>query len=104
MCKKFLVFALMLGLVPASYGVVIGDWENSMDGWVVEWGETTSYDTIGHTLNDHSLKVMPSWTEWYVGAMDGAGGLRRAGYFSLSVWASKMMLKSGTTGEPDRKC
>ena len=70
MCKKFLVLFLMLGMVSASYGIVIGDWENNMDGWVVEWGETTSYDTIGHTLNEHALKVMPSYTEWYVGSMD----------------------------------
>ena len=70
MCKKFLVFALVLGLVPASYGVVIGDWENSMDGWTVEWGETTDFSATGATRGDSALKVMPSWTEWYVGAMD----------------------------------
>jgi len=71
MYKKFLVLALMLGLVSTSYGGVIGDWEGgSMDGWVVEWGETTEFSATGATLGSGALKVMPSWTEWYVGAMD----------------------------------
>ncbi len=70
MCTKLVSFVCVLALASASYGSVIGDWENSMDGWVVEWGETTSFDTIGHTLNGSALKVVPSWTEWYVGSMD----------------------------------
>jgi hypothetical protein len=71
MCKKFLVLVLTLGLASTSYGVLIGDWENgSMDGWVVEWGQTTSFSATGATVGSSALKVMPSWTEWYVGSMD----------------------------------
>jgi hypothetical protein len=71
MYKKFLVLALAIGLASTSYGVVIGDFENSsMDSWVVEWGETTSFSATGATVGSSALKVMPSWTEWYVGAMD----------------------------------
>jgi hypothetical protein len=72
MCKKFLVLCLGLIMASASYGdIVIGDWENgSMDGWTVEWGETTSFGGTGATLGSSALKVMPGWTEWYVGAMD----------------------------------
>jgi hypothetical protein len=73
MKKKLLVVSFVWALVLASvsYGdVVIGDWENDMDGWVVEWGETVSYSATGATLHDSALKVVPSWTEWYVGSMD----------------------------------
>jgi len=45
-----------------AYAGVIGDWENEMDGWAI-WpaapnGTTTDYnDTIGVTLNSHSLEL-----------------------------------------------
>ncbi len=65
MCRKLVysVFViLVLALVHASYGqVVIGDWENVMDGWLIDPcappGTTTSYSTTGVTLNANSLKV-----------------------------------------------
>lgn len=79
MCKKLIYFAclvLTFALVSASYGeVVIGDWEESPDGWI-DWGNEKSVDdpcnmptrtdgragyqyenTIGVTLNDWSLHV-----------------------------------------------
>jgi hypothetical protein len=71
--RKKIVFVSVLALVlaSASYGVVIGNWEGTMDGWTVEWGETVSYSTIGATQGSaQALKVVPGWTEWYVGAMD----------------------------------
>jgi len=39
-------------------GVIIGDWEDSMDGWVAGQGSPTfSYSTNGATLNDKSLQI-----------------------------------------------
>jgi hypothetical protein len=71
MCAKLVSFICVLALASTSYGVVIGGWEGNMDGWTVEWGETTSFSSTGATMGSSSaLKVMPSWTEWYVGAMD----------------------------------
>jgi hypothetical protein len=45
----------------AGMGVVIGDWENGMNGWeATSEGETTfSYSTKGATLGDYSLGVNP---------------------------------------------
>lgn len=79
MCKKLIYFAclvLMFAMVSTSYGeTVIGDWEESPDGWI-DWGNAKSVDdpcnmpvrtdgragyqyedTIGVTLNDWSLHV-----------------------------------------------
>jgi len=69
MCRKLIV-TVILSLAAISTAGVIGNWEGTMDGWVVEWGETTSFSSIGATLGSSSLKVVPSWTEWYVGSMD----------------------------------
>jgi hypothetical protein len=45
----------------AGMGVVIGDWENGMNGWGATWqGKTTfSYSTKGATLGNYSLGVQP---------------------------------------------
>jgi hypothetical protein len=67
MCKQFLVFALMLGLVSSSYGVVIGDWGNGMDGWTAEGG-TLSDSTVG----GGSLKVQVQGSSWYQPLVDKA--------------------------------
>ncbi|MFA5292710.1 MAG: PEP-CTERM sorting domain-containing protein [Phycisphaerae bacterium] len=69
MCKK-LIIVCVLAMASLSYAEVIGDWENNMDGWVVEWGMTASYDTTGHTLNDYALKLVVDAPDWYVGSMD----------------------------------
>ncbi len=60
---------LLLSLVSTSYGqVVIGNWENVMDGWVIDPcappGTTTSYSATGVTLNSNSLKVTVPVGDW----------------------------------------
>ena len=53
------VLGLILCAVCPSYGLVIGDWEDEMDLWVI-WDDavcTTSYSTTGATLNSKSLHV-----------------------------------------------
>lgn len=70
MCKKLISFVCVLALASTSYGVVIGDWEGSMDGWVNEWGWTSSYSATGATLHDNALKLVVAAPDWYVGSMD----------------------------------
>jgi len=63
MCKNLVSLILMLALVSTSYGVVIGDWEQSMDGWAATWEAnppTFSYSTTGATLNTYSLSMQRS--------------------------------------------
>jgi len=45
----------------SGMGVVIGDWENGMNGWEATWqGDTTfSHSTKGATLGSYSLSVQP---------------------------------------------
>ncbi len=52
-------FILGLTLVSTTYGITIGDFENSMDGWTVVDDEATStaYSTTGATLNKKSLRI-----------------------------------------------
>ncbi len=81
MCKKlcFLIsFILVLTLAPKTYGIVIGDFEDSNDGWVlmaaVTEGSTIDYnDTVGVTLNNRSLKLwVPIGEEdntWWIEAL-----------------------------------
>ena len=64
MCKKlcFLIsFVLVLGLASTSYGIVIGDFEDQMDGWVkadpCDPNIVLSYSTTGATLGAKSLKI-----------------------------------------------
>jgi len=76
MCKKlcFLILSvLMLSLTSTSYGeVVIGNFEQQMDGWAAcSWGPpgnpTFSYSTTGVTLDSHSLKaVQPTGWYWFL--------------------------------------
>lgn len=69
MCKKLISFVCVLALASASYGEVIGNWENVNDGWINPWGVTLSYDTIGATVGSKSLKVVvPNATNcWWGG-------------------------------------
>jgi hypothetical protein len=79
MCKKFLILALMLGLASASYGKVIGDWENGADmqGWTGGWegspyleistgpdGDATHL-TPGAAVTSGSHALLFSWTQKY---------------------------------------
>ena len=68
---KLISFVCVLTLASTTYGQVIGDWENDMDGWVVEWGMTTSYSATGATLNDYGLKMdmIPTGVNWYHGSI-----------------------------------
>lgn len=69
MCKKLVSFVFVLALASASYGEVIGDFGNGMDGWdqtpwSLPWGVTNTDDTIGHTLGEGSLKVVAPVGWW----------------------------------------
>jgi len=76
MCKKlcFLTLSvLILSLTSTSYGeVVIGNFEQQMDGWAAcSWGPpgnpTFSYSTTGVTLDSYSLKaVQPTGWYWFL--------------------------------------
>ena len=62
MCRKLVVFALILGLASVSYGAVIGNWEGTnMDNWQATWeagpATLTPGATLGVTLATGSLKV-----------------------------------------------
>lgn len=70
MCRKLMCLVCVLVLASVSFGEVIGDWEDSMDGWVNEWGLSTSYDTTGATLGSKSLKAEVPTAGWYQGSMD----------------------------------
>ena len=59
MCKVInlmVILTLIFCAVSSSYGLVIGDWEDDMDAWVV-WNGTTEFSTTGVTLNDKSLHL-----------------------------------------------
>lgn len=78
MSRKLISFVCVLALASTSYGVVIGNWENSNDGWI-DWGNKLlvddpcnmpvkvtgtagyQYDTSeGITLGSTSLEVTQS--------------------------------------------
>jgi hypothetical protein len=73
MSKKILFlisFVLVVTLASSSYGqaIVVGNWENIMDGWAKDpcapAGTTTSYSATGVTLDTKSLKLSvpePNW-------------------------------------------
>jgi hypothetical protein len=58
MCKKLLVLCLGLIMASASYGdTVIGNWEQSMDGWYTADATAAYSSDYGVTLGDYSLAV-----------------------------------------------
>jgi len=59
---SFICIVLVLSLTSSTYGLVIGNWEDSNDGWDIWSGApndtTIDYnDTIGVTLDSNSLKL-----------------------------------------------
>jgi hypothetical protein len=60
---------LVLSLASVTYGIVIGDWEQDMDGWEVAdnnppGNPTFTYSATGATLGDSSLRMAvtnPGW-------------------------------------------
>jgi len=64
MCGRLfhlICLVLVCALASTTYGVVIGDFENEMDGWAVVTGDaavTSTYSTTGVTLNEHSLRLV----------------------------------------------
>ena len=60
--KKLLVVMVVLGMTSAVYAwegpILIGDWEQSLDGWT-SWNSNNSfsYSTVGVTLDNYSLRV-----------------------------------------------
>ena len=63
MKRKIAVFVFVLALGVSSFGVVIGDFEGSMDGWEMQNGATGTFSTEGVTLGSNSLQVGfgPNW-------------------------------------------
>jgi len=56
---------LALGLVPTTYGVVVGDWENDLDGWTTDCGATLSApDLTWSSSGSASLKVIDDQSCW----------------------------------------
>ncbi len=51
-----------------AYGIVIGDWENSPDGWIITdgapAGTTMTYSATGATLNSSSLRLYVPQGGW----------------------------------------
>jgi hypothetical protein len=59
--------ALLFGLATASYGIVIGDFEQQMDNFGVAWetpAATLSYSTIGVTRGSSSLAIQSNKVGW----------------------------------------
>ena len=59
MYRKFISFVCVvtLALASTSYGVVIGNWEGSDDGWTSPAGTLTNSETVGVTLDSYSAGV-----------------------------------------------
>jgi hypothetical protein len=89
MRKKLICFCLVLSMASVSYGVVIGDFEQQMDGFGPTWEEpapTFDYSAIGATLGDNSLSVQPNINGWQWAFMrDGVLDLDTNGTLSVDV-------------------
>jgi hypothetical protein len=99
MCKKLICFVLTLGLASTSYGLVIGDFEQQMDGFGPTWEEpapTFDYSTIGATLGDYSLSVQPNVNGWQWSFMR-SGILDLDTYDTLSVDVTWIAAEWGET-------
>ena len=104
MFKYLICFVLTLFLVSASYGKVIGDWEQNMDGWTaVSWDTplpTFGYsNTTGVTLPQYSLVVTPGKTgfQWIL-QRDGVEDLDANPTFEIDVtWVASEWQDDGVT-------
>ena len=74
MCRKlfYAISVLVLSLACNSYGLVLGDFETGLDGWVVNNWDTPlgsiEQSTVGATLGSNSLKINAPWTGWKIAA------------------------------------
>jgi hypothetical protein len=58
MRKKLIIsFIFALPLAGISWGEVIGNWEQTMDGWAIGEGVTANYSATGGTNGNWSLKL-----------------------------------------------
>ncbi len=68
-----LAAALLTVTGSGAYGIVIGDWENSADGWIITdgapAGTTMTYSATGATLNSSSLRLYVPQGGWKFGDM-----------------------------------
>ncbi len=98
MCKKLIYFCLVLtfALASTSYGlgtgqpmcptdpnIVIGDFEQTMDGWGPSWEGTPTFgysNTTGVTLHEWSLQVGPSQASGFKWSM------LRDGVIDFDAW------------------
>ena len=54
----FTYLVLLLSLTSVTFGIQLGDFENSMDGWsIIEPNAITSFSTVGATSNQNSLRI-----------------------------------------------
>ncbi len=73
MCKRLIYVACVaavLAMTPASHALVIGNWEQSLDGWTVgtTWTDNVKFDdTNGVTLGKYSLGFHLPKNDWNQG-------------------------------------
>jgi len=98
---SFVCLVLTFALVSPSYGGVIGDWEDSNDGWVdpgpAGWGNAGGVLTYGEsqgvTLNAYSGKITdtPGWhwnmlnATWNAGTLLTSADFQANNEFSIDV-------------------
>jgi hypothetical protein len=111
MCKKLMMFCLMLGLAQVAFAlddapdVQIADWEGSLDSWTaVGWnnnnsiadyentGSPSPYSTVGIGSGSYSLRVdsnKPSSNYWYSSELNYKfiGEDARNAYFGNNVFS-----------------
>jgi hypothetical protein len=99
MYRKLFCIGLVLASVSVSYGIVIGNFEQQMDGFGPTWeapAPTFTYSTTGATLGQSSLAVKPNVNGWQWAFMHD-GLLNLASYKTLSVDVTWVAAEWGST-------
>jgi len=76
---------LALALVSTSYGVVIGNWEGSMDSWEVLGSGAAEYSTTGVTLDTESLALYTGADYWVIKYATSDVSLFTSGLTTFSI-------------------
>jgi hypothetical protein len=77
--KSAVLFSIVLALALAgnSYGLVIGDFEGGLDGWV-DQDATVSTSTVGATTGTGSMQVEMGAVDWHIATLIDAKPFREA--------------------------